>query len=104
MRTRWVFVFAMVAALGLALAAAATSGTSKAVAPEAVTASPVTAQPVAVEPADPYLEATEVSTEATAGKSCSIYAGDCIYNGGPCGPNGACHCLFDPASGWICGR
>jgi len=103
MRTRWVIVFAMVAALGLAAAAAATNQTAKAENPEGVSTSAAQTQGAVVEAPDPYLQDAPVSTEATEGKSCQVFAQDCLFDGGPCGPGGVCHCLFKP-SGWVCAR
>jgi hypothetical protein len=34
---------------------------------------------------------------------CQNFAYQCVFDGGPCGPGGYCHCQDRP-TGWICGR
>ena len=64
----------------------------------AVGPSPVLAQ-------DPWAGAAPLATEApTERVSCQVYANDCVFDGGPCGPRlGNCHCQYNP-TGWICAR
>jgi hypothetical protein len=101
MKSRWALVCAVLVAVGVAWAAAETPGTQESSAASAT----ITAATAQVDLAtDPYLGASTLSTSAPAErKPCSLYANDCVYEGGPCGPvPGACHCQHRP-TGWICG-
>ena len=101
MKSRWVVLSALIVMVGLAWAGAAT--------PEpAIPATNDSTVTVAAQPApaaDPYASTAPSTTIGPAErKSCQIYAQDCLYDGGHCGPAGAkCYCLFYPGEGWRCG-
>jgi hypothetical protein len=95
---------ALVLVAGLALAAAA---------PADSTQPPVTAQAALVNAtqaadapaADPYLAGSPFTTEAPEPIArCQVFAYQCVFDGGPCGPGGVCHCQFNPGGDWICAR
>ena len=100
MKSRWMIVSAMVVAVGLAWAGAATDNTST---PSSSASATLTASPAQPQ-ADPYVGASTITTEPpTDRKSCQTFASDCVFDGGPCGPGGVCHCQYRP-TGWICAR
>ncbi|HZN02907.1 MAG TPA: hypothetical protein VFD06_04910 [Candidatus Polarisedimenticolia bacterium] len=52
---------------------------------------------------DPTLPGSNSSQQPQPMASCQIYASDCVFDGGPCGPQGLCHCQENPGF-WICAR
>lgn len=86
MKSRWVVVSALIVSLALS--------------------SVVASAPTTI-PGDPYLGASLLTTEAAVERaSCQIFASDCVYDGGPCGPRNQCSCQFRPSGpiAWICAR
>lgn len=102
MKSRWLIVSAGIVAACLTLAGAATATSSPA---PAAPAARVEAQLQPELAVDPYLNASTIFTQApTERKSCQVFASDCVFDGGPCGPvPNTCHCQFRP-TGWICAR
>jgi hypothetical protein len=102
MKSRWLIVSAVIVAASLASGAAATGSSPctrsmppVAVAPELQAQTPAT---------DPYAGSSPFTTTAPPERQkCQIYASDCVFDGGPCGPQNLCHCLNGP-DGWICAR
>ena len=103
MTSRWLSMVALILVAGLALAVAAPAGSAQP--PVTGQAALTNAAPASDAPAsDPYLAAAPFTTEAPEPMvPCSIYAYQCVFDGGPCGPGGFCHCQFN-SSGWICAR
>jgi hypothetical protein len=106
----WMAVLMAIAVIGAINVVSAGSGhdPAKDVAVTAATpATPatVTATATVTAPAaDPYLAAETFSSEApTPVVSCQMYANDCVFDGGPCGPGGVCHCQINHTS-TICAR
>ncbi|HET8945464.1 MAG TPA: hypothetical protein VFQ07_00640 [Candidatus Polarisedimenticolia bacterium] len=87
-------------ALMMALMIVTVAGIAHAVSPEAsTTAAPapavVVAAPAAADAAtDPYLNASEITTESgRVARTCMSFSYQCQYDGGPCSPvAGACIC------------
>ena len=98
MRSRWVVVSALVVAVGLAWAGAATTDSSKSAAPCAATVQSSQAAPAS----DPYLGASSISTKAPdERKPCTFFNSDCANrpDGQHCGPQlGHCLCSVTPTS------
>ena len=103
MKSRWISMLALVALAGLAMAVAAPAHHPQ---PAATAQSGVVAPaPVAAPADDPYVAQSTFGTEAPIPMtSCSIYAYQCVYDGGPCGPNHACACQFREGTGFICAK
>ena len=101
--SRWSVLLTLVAVVGIALAGAATPAPSpSAHAATIVAAAPATTDAVA---ADPYVAGTSLATSAPEPVvPCQNYAWQCKFEGGPCGPQNACHCAFDSSTGWTCAR
>jgi hypothetical protein len=54
---------------------------------------------------DPYVAQSSFGTQAPMPMtSCSVYAYQCVYDNGPCGPNHACACQFRPGTGFVCAK
>ena len=103
MRSRWTSMAALVLVAGLALAMAAPADPSQ---PAATGQAFLDTAPQAPDatPADPYLAQSPFTTEAPEPMvRCQVYAYTCVFDGGPCGPGGYCHCQYRP-EGWVCGR
>lgn len=103
MRSRWMSMAALVMIAGLALAMAAPAVPSQPVATgQAVLGAAAPAPDTTA--GDPYLAQSPFTTEAPEPvATCQVYAYQCVFDGGPCGPGGFCHCQYRP-TGWICGR
>jgi len=101
MKTRWALLSACLVLAGLGLAGAVTHDPVP-----VVPAANVDVVSNAAPAADAYAATpTAVSTIAPPErKSCQVFASDCVFDGGPCGPvPNTCHCQFRP-TGWICAR
>ena len=98
MRSRWVVVSALVVAVGLAWAGAATTDSSKPATPCAASIQ----SPQAAPASDPYLGASSISTKAPdERKPCTYFNSDCAnkFFGQLCGPQlGHCLCYVDQTS------
>jgi hypothetical protein len=112
MTSRWLSMVALilVAGLALAMAAPAVSTQPPATAPAALAnATPVPVALASVAPAtDPYVAGSSFTSEAPEPVTkCQIYAYQCVFEGGPCGPGGpnaTCFCHNSPDLGWVCAR
>src|SRR5438045_7992884 len=103
MTSRWLSMVVLVLVAGLALTVAAPAGSAQP--PVTEQADLGNAAPASDAPAtDPYLAGSSFSTEAPEPiVRCQVYAYTCVFDGGPCGPGGYCHCQYRP-EGWVCGR
>ncbi|HUD72707.1 MAG TPA: hypothetical protein VMQ62_12165 [Dongiaceae bacterium] len=105
MTSRWSVLLVLVAVAGIALAGASPVNPSQPTLP----ASPAVSSPAAVLPeastVDPWLEGSAFDTHAPEPMvGCQMYAWQCVEDGGSCGPQHQCFCLFHPGTGWICAR
>jgi hypothetical protein len=106
MRKALLVALVAVAAIGLAHVVMADPSRTAAEGPSALTALPDVAPACAVQasmetPAP--LPGGDSSQQPQPMATCQIYAYQCVFDGGPCGPNGACHCQDRP-TGWVCAR
>jgi hypothetical protein len=93
-----------IAVIGMVNVVSAGAGNAKATDAAVTAAVPATPATVNAPAADPYLAAGTFSSEApTPVVSCQVYANDCVFDGGPCGPGGVCHCQINHGS-TICAR
>lgn len=64
----------------------------------------ITVSPSPVLAQDPWAAAPLATEAPTERVGCQVYANDCVFDGGPCGPpRGNCHCQYNP-TGWICAK
>jgi hypothetical protein len=101
MKMRYALMVALVLVAVAGIAHAVSSNPSP-TAPEAALAPAGTIDGVTAAPAC----TAEVNPDDPSGPqraSCQLFAGDCVFDGGPCGPLNQCHCQYRP-TGWICGR
>jgi hypothetical protein len=107
MTSRWISMVALILVAGLALAVAAPAVSTQP--PATAQTALVNAAPASVAPpADPYLTGSSFTSEAPEPiTKCQIYAYQCVFEGGPCGPGGpnaTCYCSNTPDLGWVCAR
>lgn len=107
MTSRRLSMVALVLVAGLAWATAAPAVSTQP--PVVAQAAHINVVPAADAPAtDPYLMGSSFTTEAPEPVvSCQIYAYQCVFEGGPCGPGGTgahCFCHNSPDLGWVCAR
>jgi hypothetical protein len=112
MKMRKVLLVALVAvaAIGLAHVVSADPSRTSAEGPAALAGLPDEAAPgcgplVSMStPSDSSFDAgANSSQQPQPVVSCQVYAYTCVFDGGPCGPGGYCHCQDRP-TGWVCGR
>jgi|KBSSwiStaDraftv2_1062776.scaffolds.fasta_scaffold365787_2 hypothetical protein len=106
MRKALLVALVAVAAIGLAHVVMADSSRTAPEGPSALTALPDVAPACGVQASmetSAPLPGGDSSQQPVPVVGCQAYAYQCVFDGGPCGPNGVCHCQDRP-TGWVCAR
>jgi hypothetical protein len=105
MRKALLVALVAVAAIGLVHVASADPSRTNSEGPAMLAGLPDASQgcgPAASLATDPTADANS-SQQPQPVASCQVYAYQCVFDGGPCGPQNLCHCQDRP-TGWVCAR